>query len=151
MKETDKIIIKETKIEDLKRILIFEKENNRFVNEYSLEEHKEVLEKEYHLSIFEKVSNKLIGYIILAGISNPNKIIEFRRIVVSKKGFGYGKEALKLIKDIGFKVLGAAKIWLDVYEDNIRAIRLYESQGFCVERIKNLSDNRNLLVMSISK
>lgn len=53
-----------------------------------------------HLSIEERSTNKLIGYVILAGITNPNHNIEFRRIVISDKGHGFGRETLKLVKKL---------------------------------------------------
>lgn len=151
MHKTDKIIVRKTELENLEKILGFEKDNSIFVLKYSKEEHKEIINKEYHLSIFEKKSESLIGFIILVGKSNLNKTIEFRRIVISKKGLGYGKEALKLIKHICFNELGAKEIWLDVFQDNVRAIKLYESQGFSLKKLKKFDDKRNLLVMSISK
>ena len=149
--ETDKIIIRQTEIKDFERIIAFEKNNNQFVQEYSLAEHKRVLEKECHLSIFEKGSNLLIGYIILVGVLSINKIIEFKRIVITKKGFGYGKDAVRLIKNMSFNNFGAHKIWLDVYEDNERAIKLYKTQGFKKEHIESTHDGRCLYVMSVNK
>lgn len=150
MIETDKIIIKKTEFQSLEKILDFEKDNSHFVKQYSLAEHKEILENEYHLSIFEKEKETLVGYIILVGILDKNKSIEFRRIVISKKRLGYGKDAVKLIKKFCFNVLGANKIWLDVYDDNEIAIQIYESEGFRKKSSGNMNNGRCLLIMSIN-
>ncbi len=42
--------------------------------------------------------NELIGHIILFGLNNKDKSLEFRRIIINQKGFSYGREALKLLK-----------------------------------------------------
>jgi RimJ/RimL family protein N-acetyltransferase len=46
------------------------------------------------------------------------------------RGKGYGTEALKLLEDYAFGVLGLERLELDVYADNVRAIRCYEKAGF---------------------
>nr|WP_262916810.1 GNAT family N-acetyltransferase [Aestuariivivens insulae] len=130
--------------------MAFEENNNQFVQQYSFAEHKEVLEKESHLSVFESKSNLLIGFVILAGVFSSDKIIEFRRIVISKKGFGYGKETVQLVKKICFEDYKANKIWLDVYTNNERAIKLYKSMGFIEEGLESTEKSRTLLIMSIT-
>ncbi|MBN1776800.1 MAG: GNAT family N-acetyltransferase [Clostridiales bacterium] len=46
------------------------------------------------------------------------------------RGKGYGTEALKLLEDYAFGVLGLERLELDVYASNARAIRCYEKAGF---------------------
>ena len=147
---TDKIIVKRTKLEDIERIRIIEADNNEYIRQNNFEQHKEILEKESHLSIFERKSNLLVGFVILVGTINSNRIVEFRRIVVSKKGFGYGKDAIQLIKKVCFEHYKANKIWLDVYADNERAIKLYESMGFKKDVEEDINKSRKLLILSIS-
>ena len=43
---------------------------------------------------------------------------------------GYGTEAMTLLLKHGFETLNLNRIMLQVYEDNPRAIRCYESMGF---------------------
>jgi RimJ/RimL family protein N-acetyltransferase len=50
------------------------------------------------------------------------------------KGRGYGKEALKLMCDYGFKEMNLHKIWCEVYEGN-QAVGLYRALGFKDEGI----------------
>ena len=49
------------------------------------------------------------------------------------RGRGYGTEALVLLQDYAFGVLGLERLELDVYADNARAIRCYEKAGFLHE------------------
>ena len=153
MEQTEKILIKKTNLKDLNEIIGFEKENSQFIQQYNITEHKKILENECHLSIFKRENNKLFGHIILTGINDKKKSIEFRRIVISEKGFGYGKDSIELIKKICFENYKADKIWLDVYSDNKRAIKLYGFQGFSKEKeIQTQKDNNqgDLWIMSIN-
>ena len=43
---------------------------------------------------------------------------------------GYGKDATRLMLWVGFHVLGLHSIYLDVMEDNARAIHVAEKVGF---------------------
>jgi RimJ/RimL family protein N-acetyltransferase len=45
-------------------------------------------------------------------------------------GKGYAKEAMRLVIEYGFYTRNLRKVWLNVYSDNERAIRLYQSLGF---------------------
>lgn len=55
------------------------------------------------------------------------------------KGKGFGREAIQLLKKLCFKKLQYHQLWLDVYDENKRAIRIYESEGFVKEGL--LRDN----------
>jgi RimJ/RimL family protein N-acetyltransferase len=154
--ENEKIRLELTQYEDISRLVQIESDNSEFIGQCNVEGHKAIIqsEDEMHLSIFEKADNSLLGHIILAGLKNKDASIEFRRIVVDKKGKGFGKESISLIKKYCFEDLKAHHIWLDVYEDNNRAIELYKSQGFRVDSIqrefvKRNGDYRSLLIMSI--
>jgi len=49
------------------------------------------------------------------------------------RGKGYGTEALMLLQDYAFGVLGLERLELEVYADNTRAVRCYEKAGFIRE------------------
>ena len=74
-----------------------------------------------------------VGYLILQDITDAHGNLQIRRIVVTEKGQGYGRQSLKLIKKLGFETYGAYRLWLDVKSYNSRAQHLYESEGFVVE------------------
>ncbi len=94
------------------------------------------------------------GYAILTGIEGPGRIICLKRLMVAEKGRGHGRAALRLVKERAFGELGSHRLWLDVKEENARARRLYESEGFVYEGV--LRDSfwtgegyESLVVMSI--
>ncbi len=48
-------------------------------------------------------------------------------------GKGYGREAISLLLDYGFRLRNFRKIWLQVHGDNARAISAYKACGFIEE------------------
>lgn len=74
-----------------------------------------------------------VGYLILAGLSEPHRAVSLRRIVVVEKNKGYGRQMLQWVKQFTFETLGYHRLWFDVLEGNSRARHLYESEGFVAE------------------
>ncbi len=70
---------------------------------------------------------------IIFGVGNHNKVLEFRRITLNEKGLGFGRDAIRLLKQLCLEKLRFHRLWFDVYDDNDRAIKLYESEGFIKE------------------
>lgn len=88
------------------------------------------------------------------GIDNPDKSIQLKRIVVEQKGYGFGRETIRLVKEMVFDKFQAHRLWLDVMVHNIRAYNLYLSEGFIEEGIlrESLKQGENFIdlrVMSI--
>ncbi len=110
-------------------------ENNAFVTQWTKQQHHDALSNNdiAHFIIEKITNNSLVGYAIVAGLSNTNQSIELKRIVITDKGKGYGRETLQLIKKLSFEELSAHRLWLDVKEHNLRAKKLYESEGFIIE------------------
>jgi RimJ/RimL family protein N-acetyltransferase len=48
-------------------------------------------------------------------------------------GRGYGREAVSLLVDYGFRMHNLRKIWLSTYASNERAVRCYRAAGFVEE------------------
>lgn len=158
IEKSDDLIIRYTEEEDLEFVLKAEgeEENAKYVGQWTREQHLKALgQKEYmHLVVEEAGSGKLVGYVILNGLQNPNNSIEFMRIVITDKGKGYGRQTLQLIKKIAFDKLKANRLWLDVRLNNLRAQNLYESEGFTKEGvlrecILHNGNYESLIVMSI--
>ncbi|MBC7871900.1 MAG: GNAT family N-acetyltransferase, partial [Chitinophagaceae bacterium] len=91
-------------------------ENAPFVTQWSLERHqKSLLEPDVAHLIVERIGDQTkVGYVILLGLTNPHEAVEFRRLVITEKGSGYGRAAVKLIKHYAFARLKAHRLWLDV-------------------------------------
>lgn len=72
----------------------------------------------------------------------------------SHQNKGYGKLALKQLISFGFKDLNLNRIFLHVFTDNLRAIKVYQALGFELEgelREAVFVDNcyKNMFIMSI--
>lgn len=152
------IKLRRTNEDDLDFVLTAEQnpENRSFVSVWTRDQHLAALTSKNlaHLIVERITANSRIGYIILAGLADANQSIEFRRIVVTEKGKGHGREALRLVKRMAFEELGGHRLWLDVKEHNLRARHLYESEGFVVEGvirecIKAAAGFESLVLMSM--
>lgn len=154
------IVLRNTREDDLDFVVNSEREpvNAKYVSQWTREQHRNALHEEdiLHLIVEDRTTQKPIGYVIIAGVTNPNRNIEFMRVVISSKGKGYGRETLKLVKKITFENLNAHRLWLDVRYKNQIAQDLYKSEGFIEEGILReciLYDGNyeSLIIMSILK
>ncbi|SCI86677.1 Spermidine N(1)-acetyltransferase [uncultured Clostridium sp.] len=158
IKESDLIKLRLTQYDDLEFVIGAENEseNAQYIGNWSKTQHLESLSNSdiLHLIIEDSKTGKDIGYIIMAGLDNPNHNIEFKRFVICDKGKGFGKETLRLIKEYSFNELRAHRLWLDVRYKNKRAQNVYKSQGFKEEGILRecilyKGNYESLIVMSI--
>jgi diamine N-acetyltransferase len=92
---------------------------------------------------------KPVGQISLYDIHPQEKTAEYGRLMIGEmdaRGKGLAKAATLLVLACGFGQLGLEEIHLEVFKDNLAALRVYESVGFvaCGER-------ENLLLMRVLK
>jgi len=101
-----------------------------------------VLAKEHNYGIVDKKTNELIGSCGLMNLNQLNQTAEIGIIIGNKDYWndGYGREALALLIDYGFKYLNLENIMLLVYAFNQRGIACYRSLGF-----KIMGERRNAL------
>jgi len=156
--KSERILFTPTSPQDLDTVLAMEQEedNSRFVFNWPRQQHLDAMEDPsfLHLAIKGMDGSQLLGYMILYGIESQDKAIEFKRMVIGPKGKGYGREAVRLLKELAFEVLGCHRLWLDVFEDNAPAISLYYDEGFVKEGILrdckwSPEGFRSMLVMSV--
>ena len=133
------LFIKPTTPEDLDFIIKAERdpESQPYIGQWDYSQHLDSLQNQDigHFVVQHTNENRTVGYIILAGLSSENDCIEFRRLVVTEKGMGYGKQVLRLVKSYAFDDRKAHRLWLDVRDYNKRARYIYEAEGFKVEGI----------------
>lgn len=130
--ETRRMLLTEAREEDIGAILAMERrpENRDFIWLGTEEEHR----REIHdpdcllLLLLRREDRALLGF-ALNSVDRRSHRFEVRRLVVADKGRGYGREALKALIRHAFTREGANRLWLDVYPDNARGLRLYESLG----------------------
>jgi RimJ/RimL family protein N-acetyltransferase len=129
--------LRPTTTADLEFVLAAESaaENRAFILQWPRDQHIAAIESpaSAHRIVEDVSSGEAVGYVILSGLDSIHRSIEFRRVVVTAKGRGYGRAAVRMIKTFAFEELAAHRLWLDVKEFNQRARRLYESEGFTVE------------------
>jgi len=154
----DDISLRPTTIIDLDLVIQMERdyENEGFIRQWSVDKHKSAISDDSiaHLIIESASEKRILGYIILLGINDPDGNIEFKRIVVREKGKGYGRKAVRLVKRFAFEKQNCHRLWLEVMENNQRAYKLYESEGFIPEGVHRESLKQgdkyiSLKVMSI--
>ena len=101
-----------------------------FVTQFSAERHRRDLRDPgiVYKSIYDG-NGALIGFIILV-LDADGLSVELRRIVVAPKGQGYGRRAMALTDRVCRDEIGRHRVWLDVFEFNTRAQRVYEESGY---------------------
>jgi diamine N-acetyltransferase len=125
------------------------------VGTWSEEEHLRCLaDPDARHFIAEDASGEFAGFAILLGLTSQHRSIELKRIVVATPGKGLGKEILRQIIRKAFDDYGAHRLWLDVFEHNLRAQRAYAAVGFqregvLREAIYRDGEYHSLLLMSI--
>jgi diamine N-acetyltransferase len=82
-----------------------------------------------HLSIMQGGTTQ--GFVVLAGLADPNRSIELRRIVVfpDARGLGVGWAGLAAALDRAFDLHAGHRVWLDVKASNAVARGLYAAAG----------------------
>lgn len=102
---------------------------NIFVHSWDEATHRENLHNPaYHYLIAEDIEGLTLGYAIL--LDNAPGRVEWRRIIVARRGDGIGKAFMAAVLDYFFTNHKAEVVWLDVYEQNDRARHVYEKLGF---------------------
>jgi diamine N-acetyltransferase len=94
------------------------------------------------------------GYVILRGLTSPNRAVELKRIVIAEPGQGLGRRVLDAILHKVFDEFSAHRLWLDVFTGNDRARHVYRSIGFVEEGVlrecvKYGDRYRSLVIMSM--
>jgi RimJ/RimL family protein N-acetyltransferase len=153
------ISLRDTTANDLDYVLHTEhsEENRPYIFLWSRQQHLDAIANpDFAHLVFETTGEvpDQIGYAILSGLYDANQSICLGRIVISQKGKGYGKAALRLIQKLAFETYDAHRLWLDVKEYNHRAQAAYQSTGFIVEGklrecLKVDKNYESLIVMSM--
>lgn len=83
-------------------------------------------------TIYEQSTDVPLGNASLMGVRSLHQSAELGILVGerSAQGKGYGTEAVKLILDYGFTLLGLHRVWLSCLARNGGALRAYERAGF---------------------
>lgn len=108
-----------------------EKVNEESVKNFIIESENDI--NNYHFAIVDDGDNYL-GTISLKNVDYKNKNAEYAISLRSSLiGKGIAKSATIKILKFAFNNLNLNKVYLNVYSDNIRAIKFYEKIGFKYE------------------
>jgi RimJ/RimL family protein N-acetyltransferase len=90
------------------------------------------LSRQHNYAIVAREGDELLGNCGLADIDGVSRSAEAGIFIGenSRRGEGYGSEALRLLCDYGFNVLGLRSVRLRVYDYNERAVACYRKAGF---------------------
>lgn len=138
MIETKRLKIIPAKKTDIETIIEIENhpDNREFIWQGTYEDHlSEIFDPDHLLLKFvERTSENIIGYALIH-LNLSSNIFELRRIAITEKGQGYGRETMEAIISYAFDKTRTNRLWLDVYPDNTVGIKLYESLGFVREGV----------------
>lgn len=130
---TDRVCAYDATLSDIDKIIEIagDVDNRNYIFAQTKEEYIELLSEEnlYLITFKLKDRDEIIGFLIMKFDTVSNSL-ELRRIAISIKGEGLGKEIIEGIKKYSFEVLKAHRLWLDVYTFNHRAIAIYEKLNF---------------------
>jgi RimJ/RimL family protein N-acetyltransferase len=142
--------------EDLPYILRLEKHYNElgFIGADSLETHQRRFADPDCLYWVVESNGQPAGYAVLRGLASPNRSVELKRIAIAEPGQGLGRRVLAAIIAEAFENLSAHRLWLDVFDHNLRAQHVYRSLGFVQEGVLRECVHyngiyRSLVLMSI--
>jgi len=98
------------------------------------------------------IEGDLIGHAGFVNIDENEKTAVMRITIGNPQflGKGIGSEAVGLLSKFGFEAAGWDRLTLRVLETNLRAIRVYEKNGFRITG-KESSDGKIKLNMSLSR
>ena len=131
-------------------------DNINFIVPFDEDFHTEIINSDnsqnMDVIVEEIATGAAVGYFMVCELDNCG--VEWRHVIIDKKGVGYGKEAFKLLMQWSFEVKKFHRGWLDCKPYNERALNLYEScglkrEGICRECICVNGVYEDLVVLSI--
>ncbi|OBZ08465.1 acetyltransferase [Bacillus sp. FJAT-27264] len=134
--QSNLIHLRQTTEQDLDFVMDAEQadDNRRYIAQWKREQHMAAFADEDVLHfIILNADGERSGYVILTGMLDLNLTVCIMRLVIVSKGHGYGSEALRLLIGWIFNHTETHRLWLDVRDQNTRAQRIYQRQGFRLE------------------
>ena len=111
-----RIVPRPTVEDDLDWVLAAEQvpQNAVGITPWSRNDHRDVVRSPdgSHWMLEASGDHRILGYLIFRGLTSPERSIELKRIVISEKRRGYGREGLQLAKQLAFERFRAHRLWL---------------------------------------
>lgn len=126
------VSLRDTTREQLPRIHAMEQDPDTvgFIMPDTMEKHRREFDRDnvVYKSVYD-ARDEHVGFVIFA-IDTANASLEFRRVVISRKGRGFGKRVVALVDAVAADEFGCRRIWLDVFADNVIGRHIYEASGY---------------------
>jgi ribosomal protein S18 acetylase RimI-like enzyme len=133
------VTLRPTRPEDLDFVLALERdpENSPFIGRWTRAEHAAAIaaRDREHWLIARAHDGSPLGFLLAFDLRAAGLGVYVKRIAISEKSRGLGREALARFARRAFGELGASHLWLTVFPDNERAQRSYRALGFEVEPV----------------
>jgi RimJ/RimL family protein N-acetyltransferase len=101
-----------------------------FVGRSSRAEHEEMLASaRYAYFLGRNGAGALVAFAILRDLDDPHGNVYLKRVAVDSPGRGRGSHFLALLFGWTFRETAAHRIYLDCFDDNVRAERAYQKLG----------------------
>lgn len=161
MIENDELLLREIEERDIELVRIWRNQdhirkyfvNNSVINEDQQKRWYAAYKNKGNDMMFiieEKINlQKPIGVVALYNIDFHNQTAEFGRLMIVDKrasGKGYGKKATQMSCKYGFETLSLSNIYLEVFIDNVAALKIYRDIGFA-----EVSRTADLIKMVLNK
>ncbi len=118
--KTERLLIREAEEQDIETVIQLKShpENRDYLWIGTYEEHLAEISNPCHLLLMfeEKETGRIIGYALIR-LDFKSDVFELRRIAISDKGRGFGKESMKALIAWAFEEIGTNRFWLDVYPE----------------------------------
>lgn len=119
--------------EDVSQIVAIEQipEYRCYIGAWTAEEHLRAMENPDNEYFVARDANGAVeGFAILQGVQSEHRNLHLKRIAVRTANRGLGRMLLEHVLSRAFVHHRAHRLWLDVFETNTRARRVYEAYGF---------------------
>ena len=136
-----KLLLRTANVNDYNFINAAERDEDstRWVNNWSLGQRIEKFgDNNFFQTIVETNEGRAVGFIDFRDMLHDAQI-ELKRIVITEKGNGYGKEAMYLSQKFAFEVLGRDRLYLGTKTANVRAQHVYHATGFTLVNPENIA------------
>ncbi len=126
------ICIRETTEHDMDFVVAAERDSDNapFIVHWSRDQHLHGIGDSDVAHLIIENGGRRVGYSILRGMELDAGPIELKRLVITRKGCGYGRNSIAILKQLVFEKLHRRRFWLNVLRNNYRARGLYQSAGF---------------------
>lgn len=123
--------------DDIPSIIAIEQipEYRAFIGAWTAEEHLAAMRDPDNEYLVAYEDSSVEGFAILQGVRSEHRSVLLKRIAVRVPNRGLGRRLLEAAMARSFTQHGAHRLWLDVFETNARARRVYEGYGFRYEGV----------------